>query len=465
MIVADKKASNHLEVEKSTSKRRFSTKDPVIDQLYQMVDNQIFDLEKQFHSSYEEIEGGHRITYGNLYRFTKMDGQRGVICEKMNKQSVWELSGVPHSPVGQKYGATPIMWPLKSSSKGSLNLYDFDRSARSIWEKALVDLYAQQPQYQNDVEKKRKLLQAGLVLRKKWNKSYSRFRHMTHRHCVKQWWKHFVDRDLFKMWVSITGSQPACEFSWEGYALLSSHPRLKHIEQSVEKLGKERLLLLSKPYDEWATLQAPQLLPQEWMSAWEEVNKAPKCVQGLIVTRIGQQSFGFVPQAKQDDTDFGFASHYSSFQKSQKHFEAYLGQKGQPRVWEMFQYVISRSPCLSPREQEMVMFACRETAVLKEFPHHLPLLSVAIPSFIKVWKEVKKEDFKKWSYCSQMSWMEDVGKMLEHSIREKKYDIPMPTYRGGSFETFRLVKDKHEMQAAVAENPAPVQAPSRRRRM
>ena len=459
MSVKDKQVSNQLEVGKPTSKRRFSTKDPLVDELYKMVDDQIFELEQQCHSSYEAFEGGHRITYGNLYRFTKMDGERSLICEKMNKEGVWALSEVAQHPSSQKYGNTPIMWPLKSSSKGSLNVYDFDKRARALWDKALDGFHAQHPEYQNDVEKKRKLLQAGLVLRKKWNKSYGRFRNMTHRHCVKQWWKHFVDRDIFKMWVSITGAQPSCEFTWEGYALLSSHPKLKQIEQSVEKLGKERLLLIEKSYDEWTTLQTPNLIPKEWVLVWEDVKKSPKCVQGMIVSRIRQKSFGFVSYSKEDDNEIYFSSSYSSSQKAKTSFEAYLGQQGHPRVWEMFQYVVAQHPSLSPREQEMVMLACRETSALKSFPHDLPLLSTAIPSFIKVWKEVKKEDFKKWSYGDQMSWMEDVGRVLDHSIRGKKYDIPAPSYKGGYFEKLRFVKDKHEMQAAVASStskPAPV---------
>lgn len=303
----------------------FSSGFPELDEVYQRVSEQLYSSEWFRPFKYEFWpEGGsvsiedpipgqagiHSMTVGGQFRFLRSHDQYQVRVYVRNAES-WQL--VPHNELSNRLRprpshedmehrtlltkVSPVFWPITSASP-SESLNNIFPLLSTLWRQQWDSLKGSHPHlftprpvqvqypYPQKVERISHAQRAEMILSRRV-KSYTRTSgHANYRFAIKCWWDHFVDRELLKTIVAVSGSSSASQLSFSSYAAFTTLPNLKDVITQVSSMGQERRLLKSVPFTQWSAQKAYEQIPFFSPHQSQRLFSLPQSTQIVITTNI-----------------------------------------------------------------------------------------------------------------------------------------------------------------------------------
>lgn len=409
--------------------RRITFNDPLLDSLYESINNQLYakNIDRPFH--WEEVDGTYMLFVYDTVRFVRHAGQTDILCEEFNSQSLkWEPCGT----LAAQY--MPIMWPIKHAGASGVSSIN-ENKVGSVVQKKLNEFYALHPKYRENKELNKKLHHLAFVCEKKWQHRCRKSQSKNWRGAVRFWWTNFVDRSVFKTLVSVVGSQTAFPITWKHFADLTARADLQQIQSNIESLGSARKLLAAMPYENWATASLKTLVPSTLLPIWGQIQSEPLSVQAMFVT---------------PSLDYRWRS-------SNLH-----------KVWDMYDLFKSASPQWNSRELNMVAALAENYEQDNDLSWERPSKKLDTKSMVpyihacvKLWRRTYPDNYKKWSKEAQAQWLQQSRTILDHSCTHQEFTVPSLQ----SFEPLKSNHEKHMLETVLKENGVDMNAPKKRRAM
>lgn len=469
-MMAMKKKENDLEPSKEGSKvrtkRSFTSKDKKVEELYHLINEKINAAQLVNAFSYECVDGEHRLKISNQTLFIKKDNETKVECLK-------SLDGVFEKNKNVKYcfgssDNTPVMWPIRKSTYGDTG-YIEGKITRIIGQEVNAFL-KNNPGFDKNADSKKALMQAELVLMKKWRGIHQRTFRMNARYAVKKWWLHFVDRDVLKSMISVSRDGL---IEWSGYASFTQRPDLKDIQNHLSNMGCEKMLLADKPIDDWKNHTAQSLLPPRWFKHWVTVNNQPPSVQQTLLHKNIQYDLHI-----NYDVSFSAAQPWAQafngpgkavsplYKQAQIEVEKQRQKdENQRRLQEkeneidclisLYENVRTQKNKWSPRELDMAMMAASGVTITHK---EIPVVASYITTFIDVYRATFPKNFRSWGFHAQDHWRTISHHVLDKSIAKSEFTI------SDYSESGKLLKATYE-NALLTQNTktTTTKAPSKRK--
>lgn len=282
-------------------------------------------------------EGVHRLTIGGQFRFLRAHDKPQV---HVQSRGVSGWKEVPHEELPERLRpppsfndqevrsqldkVSPVFWPVASSSPSDSLRVIFPLLS-TIWGQRSDHLRKTHPHLFTPREiKEFSPYLRQVVINKKMSHSdrakmilerriglYSRKTGVSnYRYAIKCWWDHFVDRDLFKTIVAVSGSSASLQLNFASYASFTTLPNLDEVVQAVRSMGQERRMLKAVPFSQWSAQKALQQLPGFSPKQTDRLLALPRPMKIELTTRMDDLSLldGLSPELILDILE-GVARH------------------------------------------------------------------------------------------------------------------------------------------------------------
>lgn len=421
---------------KPKARAPFSSGFPDLDAVYRKVSELIHTSPWSRPFSYEFLPdngGTHCLVIGQQYRFLRR-ADSVVINVQVKESQQWRdlprerqtdrFQGYGQETIGLLSSVSPIFWPVAAASPRRSLTYIRDL-VPTLWLMETNALRQEHPELfvMRDVKKKisGKYTPTGkptvvdykvashsdrarTVLTMRISRALARRSNGNYRFAIKCWWEHFVDPDLFKVLVSVTGGSKATLVDFASYAAFTQTPELDNIIEQVQGMGRERRMLALEPFSTWTPDTLRKKLAYWQDSEIDRILKLPSPIlltlSANLVSDVGDSMMEHIDQSRRSRLVdlFEHIAQTKGLRDRQRGMAAHICL--QLLEWTCPTSTITAFPDEGNIHERPIVRACNEAFDRKDLP-------VLLVDLVHIWRNAFPEGYALYSAADQSAWLHE----------------------------------------------------------